>query len=756
PDEAYPKEKITTIENTLVEIESSYQTAIKQGDALFAERKFEESKASFETALTIKATEEYPGKKIKEIEEVLAGLAQAEQSYQETIASADQLWESKTWTEAKTAYEKALQFKPDEAYPKEKITTIENTLVEIESSYQIAITQGDALFAERKFEESKASFETALTIKATEEYPENKIKEIEELIAGLAKADESYANAITIADALFAEEKWDEAKVEYKKAIQFKGNEVYPKEQIVVIDLKLEARAAALTADQEYTSAILLGNQLFEVKNYSEARLAYQKAVSIKANEPIPANKILEIDALLLAEVEKQSNFDRAIHIADSAFSAESFNKALSFYNQAIHIIPDNPYALNQIEAIKSKLDQMDADSKAFNDHLAKGDQLLEAKQYQDAISEYKQAQHLNESDPYTQEQIDKVNIILLALAKEQQVFNEKVDKGDSLFAVYQYTLAIDVYNEALLLRPDDEALKQQISKVDDVIKDEASKLELYEGAIQKGDYFFGQQKLFKAKEHFENAKSIRPLEEYPVAKIYEIEGLLRERQREFNIHIARADSLFSSGMLKEAKASFEKASRIKNDDEYVKTRLKDVNRLLQDQFIKMMEEYGDAIRLADSYMSTRSFDEAIPAYQLAAWINPGEQYPINKIKEIRDYMTAHEFLDLVQDSIVLHHDQNKRFTFKTIPAPNKKNNYILIKASRLEDDHAKIFVSYGQDGRKNGGFVLKELPTDNPKEFIFRVSNHSRWISEDNNYIDVYSQGGSVKIVTLQLSRGD
>jgi len=97
--------------------------------------------------------EQYPKTKLTETETILAGIAETETAYQNAITTADQLLAEKNYADAKTQFEKAAQLKPDEEYPKSKLTEIETILTgiaETEAAYQSAITTADQFFADTK------------------------------------------------------------------------------------------------------------------------------------------------------------------------------------------------------------------------------------------------------------------------------------------------------------------------------------------------------------------------------------------------------------------------------------------------------------------------------------------------------------------------------------------------------------------------------------------------------------------------------
>ncbi len=94
--------------------------------------------------------------------------------------------------EAQTAYQEALKLKPDESYPKSKLTEISNLIVqkqkkqeelkEKESQYNISITNADNAFKNKDYPTAITYYQTALKYKPNEEYPKQKINECQKLL----------------------------------------------------------------------------------------------------------------------------------------------------------------------------------------------------------------------------------------------------------------------------------------------------------------------------------------------------------------------------------------------------------------------------------------------------------------------------------------------------------------------------------------------------------------------------------------------
>ena len=237
-----------------------------------------------------------------QIDKIIADIThqkEIETQYKASIAKADQLLLSKSYEPAKTEYQNAVTLKPDEQYPKVKIAAIDNILADIkafEDKYNGAIATGDTAFNNKSYAQAKSAYQGALQMKPAEKYPKDKIAGIEKILTELAKQkviDDQYQGS----DKLLADKSYALAKTEYGNASNIKPTEQYPKDKIVEID---GIMADLKAKDDAYKASVAKANQLMVQKSYEEARTEYQNAGEIKPNEQYPKDKIAEINKILV------------------------------------------------------------------------------------------------------------------------------------------------------------------------------------------------------------------------------------------------------------------------------------------------------------------------------------------------------------------------------------------------------------------------------------------------------------------------
>ncbi|OFY25440.1 MAG: hypothetical protein A2W98_13630 [Bacteroidetes bacterium GWF2_33_38] len=106
-----------------------------------------------------------------------------------------------------------------------------------------------------------------------------------------------------------------------------------------------------------------------------------------------------------------------------------------------------------------------------------------------------------------------------------------------------------------------------------------------------------------------------------------------------------------------DAKSAYSEASNIKSEESYPKTKISEIDKTLADiakadadakaketaetKVKEFEDKYNNAIRVADEFFTAYNYDEAEKKYNEALSLKPNEQYPKNKIIEIKNQIAA-------------------------------------------------------------------------------------------------------------------
>ncbi len=837
PTEKYANEKIgaiTEIINYRNSQEEAYKNSIARADKLLADESYAEAHSEYKKASEIKPMEQYPMVKIDEIDVILTEIKNKEEIYDRTIAGADKLYNTGDYEKALVQYEKALQVMPNKEYAQNQIIMINDILDRdrsISEAYERAIAAGDRFFSEKQYDNAKIEYMSAIDIKADEQYPKDKVIEINELLAQIRALEEAYKNAVAEADQLMAEEDYDNAlvayqqageikadetypstkineinillgvlqanedsynsainkadglfnaaeypgaKMAYQEALAIKPGEAYPQDQIIAINQKMDELAAAQAVDDQYQGYIDNGDQYLAAADYTNSRSEYQKAIDLKSGEQYPKDKIAEIAGLLAALQKLQEDYANAIITADQLFQEERYEEALAAYNRASAYKPEESYPrtkITEIQGIQEGVAAQQALEASYQEAIAAADRFFNEEDYSAAKLNYAEAKRLKPGENYPQDKMAEIEAILSELAV-QQALEEELDtfiaKADQYFTDEDYENARLLYESALQLKPGDTHAISRIAEITVIVaaieKQKADELarqqaldENYTAAITAADQFFTDRDYINARSNYTRASELKPNEQYPPGRVAEIDRIFAEESdRNYELAINSGDEYLNAGNYIMAKQSFELALNIKPGESYPQRKISEAEVFILTEREAKMKGYRVAIADADKFFNQKIYDKAIDKYMTAFELLPNEAYPIEQVSAIKKIINDNAIVDINQETILIPQDTEKRFAFVPMPVNVRKENYILIKASNPVARNFKMLVSYGADGSKNGGFAIKIPESDEPNEFIIRISAQYKWFSEDNNWLSIYPEGGDLEVSLIRISKSN
>lgn len=427
PRESYPKEQIKKIDallkKQLAEQEAHYQDIIRQGDNLFNKKQYSASKELFSKALTLRPDDTYPKKMLKEISQALlkqAAQEKAEAQYKELIASGNQFFKTKNWELSLQKFQMASELRPSEDYPKTKMASIRKILADsarqqkINAAFTKQMQLGNEYKSGKQWAEAKSSYKKALSLRPGAEEPTRAIAEIDSILQQAAHQKEiniAYRRAFSSGDSLMGIKSYQPALKAFQQAAALKPQETAPREKIKAIHEALAAIAQQKLLDEKYRKTIGQADSLLKLKSYELALKDYQSASGLKENEGYPKEKIKEIKNILIQlQKEKDQRYQQAIAEADQSFKSKDYQQALSQYENALSIKPEETYPQNQIKQCQQILAAtLEKRKKQYNQKIAIADKFYHQKDLDQAIDGYKKAQLILPKETYPTEMIQKI-----------------------------------------------------------------------------------------------------------------------------------------------------------------------------------------------------------------------------------------------------------------------------------------------------------------------------------------------------------
>ena len=663
PNEKYPAEKIeaiTALNAQQKTLDDTYKKFIADGDALFKQNKFAESIGEYTKASELKPEETYPQQKITDAQNQLAALKSKDENYNAAITSADTYFADQKFDEALGSYSQALKFKPTEKYPKDKTDEINKILAKQKAdanNYAQFITNGDKAFAAGNYPLALSSFQDALNIKPTEQYPQEKIAETKTAIAEQQKTNEKYTLAITSADKSLAAKEYDLALTAYTEASGLKSSEKYPQDQIVKINKLL---SELRSADESYSQAVTEGDKNFADLKYAEAIASYNRANTYKPTETYPKNQVEKINGLVAEQKKLEADYQIAIGSADKLLASKKYDEAIADYRKALVLKPSEKYPTDKISESEKLIADLKNLQESYDKAVAEGDKLQSDKDFTNSLASFKSAALLKPAETYPKKKIAEVQAILDKDKAEGQRYDEAIAQADKLFTGLKYVESLEAYKQVSGIKPNEKYPQEQIAKVNQLIAEQKKLDEDYQKAITEAELEFKSAKYNEAKVLYSNASALKPSENLPKAKIVEIDGILAElqnKEQSFTGYISAADALFAEKKYSEAILSYNNALKIKPTETYPKTQVEKINGLIAEQK-KLEADYQTAIGSADKLLASKKFDEAIVDYRKALVLKPSEKYPVDKIAELEKLIADLKNLQESYDKAVAEGDK--------------------------------------------------------------------------------------------------
>jgi len=328
PGDAYASGRILEINKKKDDarlLEENYQNSMTNGDLFLKDLQLEKALAEYRKASSLKPTEAIPKEKAIQVEKLIAQNKSISGDYENILKEADLAISRNKYDDAINLLEQAIQLKPEENQTKQKLAETKN-LKDAWDSYSSIINEADDFYISKDFEKAKEKYLQAQQIKPSDEYPKRMLEKIDIALMDISKANRSsYEVTIALADKLFNQLDYEQAMIEYKNALHFKPDEEYAQQRINDINNALSLRK---TQEDAYIQAISKADKLYQEERYEEARDEYLRALDIKSLEQYPKVKVDEINTILSKLSGQREVYNNLIKGADRLFFSDEYIEA--------------------------------------------------------------------------------------------------------------------------------------------------------------------------------------------------------------------------------------------------------------------------------------------------------------------------------------------------------------------------------------------------------------------------------------------
>ena len=379
PDDKIPLERLEEIKTKLSEKEKStqeendkkYLAITTEAKNDLDQKKYAEAQEAYKRALVVKPGDTFATQQLQVLSNFLTktnaqkekqknkdtiktNIAQAERelaikklteenNYDTAVKSADNFFKAGDYDNAKIGYNKALGFiKKD--YPKNQINKINKILND-----QVAQANAD---------KQKLAQQTKIA---------SELKLKNDSILTAAEIRKRYNLTIALGRSSYIKNDLLNAKAFYEEAMNLQPSQQEPKNQLKIINKKLEVAARDSEINNNYERSITLADSQVIAKAYESAIANYKQASIIKPLESYPRKQLKYVQSEIVLnekkkKEEEERRFSDVLTRADKAVTDKKYDDAKSAYTEALTIHPNNEYAKRRLEIISYQLEKENAE----------------------------------------------------------------------------------------------------------------------------------------------------------------------------------------------------------------------------------------------------------------------------------------------------------------------------------------------------------------------------------------------------------
>ena len=237
------------------------------------------------------------------------------------------------------------------------------------------------------------------------------------------------------------------------------------------------------------------------------------------------------------------------------------------------------------------------------------------------------------------------------AEAKQKQ-YDDLIAKGDGLLASKSYDKAVEAYNGALKVKPNDSGAQAKITLAKKKKAEEeaavkaaaaAARDKKFQDAISRGDDMLAAKDYDKAVTAYQEALKVKPGDAGAQAKLDSV-AKAREAAKQAELDdkfagfIKQGDDHLASKSFDKAETAYKEAVKLKPNDPQGKSKLDALKKAREAALAKEKDDqFNQALAKGDDQLAKNEFAEARKSFQEALGIKPGDATAEARIKKVDD-----------------------------------------------------------------------------------------------------------------------
>lgn len=286
---------------------------------------------------------------------------------------------------------------------------------------------------------------------------------------------------------------------------------------------------------ESYESLMKKGNDKFSAKDYISAKTYYEMALKQKSGDATAKKKLDETVKKIQEDGARQEVFYAHLDAGDQYYGQQKYEEALSEYEQALKVFPEDKYVGGQADAVRAILKERQDKQDAFDTAMSLGESLLAEENFDAAIMQFETAIGIFPNDKLPKEKLTEAR-------QKKQLYTEKMTRFDNLMEAARqfglrknYEAAIDKLSQALELFPND----LQANTLKNDYQTAKGIADRYNGIIAEADRLYESKAYKEAKVQYQSALTVVSGDAYATDMIARLDPLIAQQDAEEAARIA-------------------------------------------------------------------------------------------------------------------------------------------------------------------------------------------------------------------------
>jgi tetratricopeptide (TPR) repeat protein len=401
----------------------------------------------------------------KELEEKLEKLnaEKLETEFKDMMKQGEQALAKRNYEEAEKAYEKALKLIPTDPDALKGLIVARTSaalsnehMEERKAQYAKFMDQGKKAVADKAWSDAVTAFESAIQVLPGDGDANKALSDARAALAVVQNDKAKMADYQTRMDAgkaAMTAQRYVDAVREYLVALRLAPEDAAATKGLKDAEAKLDDNKDLEKRKADYSLAMIRGKASYKARSFDDAIDSYQTALKL-----MPADA--EATACLTtARQGKKDARDECLRLIDkgtAAMQVGRYDEAVRLFTDATKQCPDDNVAKNDLITAQKALDTANNSQASYQRFMTQAAAANDALNYAESLRLYNQALLLQPNDVDALREIARLNKHLERDVVKKAEFDRHMQIGRFAFDKHQYADAVRAFNKAVLIFPED------------------------------------------------------------------------------------------------------------------------------------------------------------------------------------------------------------------------------------------------------------------------------------------------------------